>query len=233
MPGSIAMTSLVTRRFVGVDVSARRGLDVAVLDDGGRVLRVEWLATATASAALLALAREQGDCVVAIDAPQAPRRANRLRECDRDLRSRGIALYQVPRPDEPLAPRQDWLRLGFDLFAELLGHDWRLPVGPADASATLLEIYPYASFATLLGRLPTLKTTPTGREQRRAVLTGCGLTDLPADASHDILDALAAALTALRYARGAGCLVGDPRDGYMALPVPAECLERWYEQPSP
>jgi predicted nuclease with RNAse H fold len=242
--------------FVGVDLSARRGFDVAVLDDERRV-RELWRA-ATLDLLSAGLAAYAGPLIVAVDAPQAPsdfplRRAEvraglpvppapgrfaRYRVCDYELARRGIGLYLLP---EPGAAPPAWMALGFATFRRMQAcHNLRVPRDAADHAATLLEVYPYAGFVTLLGGRPPRKTTHEGMAVRVEALRGAGLRGecnppttweptLPgAGFTHDAVDALCAAFTAWAWPRGLGCALGRPDEGLIVLPVPAGALKERY-----
>ena len=236
--------------FVGVDLSARRGFDVAVLDDERRV-RELWRA-ATLDLLSAGLAAYAGPLIVAVDAPQAPsdfplRRAEvraglpvpptpgrfaRYRVCDYELARRGIGLYLLP---EPGAAPPAWMALGFATFHCMQAcHNLRVPRDAVDHDATLLEVYPYAGFVTLLGGRPPRKTTREGmavrvEALRRAGLRGVGNTPLPdAGLTHDAVDALCAAFTAWAWHHGHGCTLGRPDEGLIVLPVPAGTLKERY-----
>jgi predicted nuclease with RNAse H fold len=231
--------------FVGVDLSARRGFDVAVLDDERRVIRL-WRA-ATLDLLSAGLAAYAGPMIVAVDAPQAPSdfplrrpavraalpvpptegRFARYRVCDYELARRGIGLYLLPEPGT--APPA-WMALGFATFQRLrTRHGLRLPRDAADHTATLLEVYPYAGFVTLLGGRPPRKTTRAGRAVRVEALRRAGLREVPdAGLTHDAVDALCAAFTAWAWRHGLGCALGRPGEGLIVLPVPAGTLKERY-----
>jgi predicted nuclease with RNAse H fold len=236
--------------FVGVDLSARRGFDVAVLDDERRVREI-WRA-ATLDLLSAGLAAYAGPLIVAVDAPQAPsdfplRRAEvraglpvppthgrfaRYRVCDYELARRGIGLYLLP---EPGAAPPAWMALGFATFRRLHErHGLNVPRDAADHAATLLEVYPYAGFVTLLGGRPPRKTTREGMAMRvealrRAGLLGVCNTPLPdAGLTHDAVDALCAAFSAWAWHHGHGCALGRPDEGLIVLPVPAGTLKERY-----
>jgi predicted nuclease with RNAse H fold len=231
---------------LGVDLSARRGLDLALLDRR----RLVALAHVPDLPAALAWLDEQPRRpeVIAIDAPQGPRlplladpvhrvtldpappegRYVRYRVCDYLLARRGIGLYLAPAPGESVPP---WMAVGFALFDALRARGYRLPRHPDDHAASLLEVYPFATFVTLLGRVPPRKSTTAGSALRRAVLTAAGVADLPLIAGHDALDAIAAALTAAIFADGGGCALGDSREGLLVLPVAGAALRARYARP--
>ncbi len=237
--------------YAGIDLSARRGFDVAVLDEARSVVEL-WRAPTLdhLSEGLDAYGEE---LAAAVDAPQAPShfplrqplvraalpvpppegRFMRHRVCDYELVRRGIGLYLLPEPGHP-AP--DWMTLGFATFARL-GERFglRRPGHAADEAATLLEVYPFAGFVVLLGGRPPRKTTREGAAARRAALEQAGLCGLPSGRlSHDAADALCAAYTAWTWRHGTGCAVGRPDEGLIVLPIPASALlDRYRTVPSP
>jgi len=231
--------------FVGIDLSARRGFDVAILDDARRVVDV-WRAPNLDGlcARLDALSRP---FVAAVDAPWKPsdfplRRAEvraalpvpppegryaRYRVCDYELARRGIPLYLLPEPG--MAP-PGWMTLGFETFERLeVRYALRLPVGATDNTATLVEIYPYAGFVTLLGGCPPRKTTAAGSATRLSALRDAGLHGVPdGPITHDATDALCAAYTAWAWRHGVGGALGLADEGLIALPIPVAALRERY-----
>jgi predicted nuclease with RNAse H fold len=163
--------------------------------------------------------------VVAVDAPSAPSRGLRAqsktdeapktgRQCDYELRRRGIPLYEVPLERASAAP---WMKVGFEIYSILFGLGYRLPT-VAGPIGSVIEVFPHASFVTLLGGVPARKSTVQGREQRLALLRQRGLvwgdrTD------HDSLDALVAAFTGMMFLEGRACAVGHPDEALIWLPV--------------
>jgi predicted nuclease with RNAse H fold len=127
------------------------------------------------------------------------------------------------------------MRVGFEIARLLTAAGYRVPADHRDYEATLLEVFPHAAFVTLTGAIPAKKTGPRGAEgraQRHAVLAAQGVV-LPPEASHDHLDAAAAALTALRWREGRGCAVGHPHEGLIVLPVTFSDLRDRYERERP
>lgn len=232
--------------FVGVDVSATRGFDLAVLDDERRVSSLQHAASIVDI--LVGLDDLDAPFVIAIDAPWKPSsfplrdpsvraalavpppvgRYNRYRVCDYELARRGIPLYLLPEPGDPTP---SWMQAGFDLFATLEQvYGLRTPAGPADTTASLLEVYPFASFVCLLGGRPPRKTTAPGAAARRSALLAANVSGLPdGPLSHDVLDAVAAAYTGWAWAHGAGCAVGRSDEGLIVLPVQAPALKERYQ----
>jgi predicted nuclease with RNAse H fold len=205
-------------RLVGVDVSART-LHCAAIDSCGLFLDHAVLSADDRGA----LARWcAGAAVVAIDAPEMPStaphagdrtlapkfRAARCAEVELGRRHRSWVSWVAPR--EP--PFPGWMESGFRAFEAL-----RVPGGPG-----LLEVYPHAGFRELAGGRPLAsKRSAAGRRQRAELLGQVGLAgDGVEELSHDLIDALMAALTARDRARGRARRVTCGHDG-SAIWLPA------------
>ena len=206
----------------------------------------------------------RGEAVVAVDAPSGHRldllaagselrerlglpegRYERMRVCDTLLFRRGLPLYPVPAAGQPQRAWEDWMRVGFDLF-DALGHldVFRPPATPGcegpirDGALTagrLCETYPDAIFCALLGHRPGAKRTPSGLQERIAVLKLKGVVDEDGGLwrrTLDELDACAAAYAAYGLAAGMGTWVGDPREGVIVLPS-LELRDRYALLPPP
>ena len=218
----------------GIDIAASRPC-VAVAVRCGRTLDVlSWAESDDHVTGdrdrLLAWLEELGAVAVGVDAPQRPRRsrgtaASRPRACDAELAHRRISIYQVPT--RAVAEKADgqyaWMESGWEYFREL-GRRGYEPPAPASFSGVLgqapaaLEVYPHATFVTLLGGTPPPKSSRAGLRVRVAALRAAGVVwDEYYD--HDSLDALAAALTAWRFAQGRATPLGDERDGFIWVPV--------------
>ncbi|MBN1629105.1 MAG: DUF429 domain-containing protein [Thermoleophilia bacterium] len=214
--------------MAGIDVAWARPC-TCVLVKGG-VVR-EWLDTSEPEriAAWVDARRPE---VVAVDAPcgvskgllaegEFGEKPYQGRVCDRELRRRGIPLYEVPRER---AEADSWMEMGFRIY-DLVGElGYRLP-REMGAGRSVIEVYPHASFVTLLGGTPAKKSTTTGQSQRLGVLREEGLV-WDGRFDHDSLDALAAALTALRFLEGRAYSVGEAEEALVWLPV--ESLEDSY-----
>lgn len=232
--------------IVGIDVAARRPCVAVALRPGRHGCTVQdddWFPTRDVGQ-LVEWVVDLDPIVVAIDAPQAfnrhlPKGADgvpkppRSRVCDWELRRRGIRLYQVPGRDEWAgwpAAQKGWMAVGFDLFDRLRKHGFERPTTPGmpgslGAARAVLEVYPHASFAALLGRIPAQKTTRTGVKERIQLLRQHGI-DWDFYFDHDSLDALAAALTGWRYVQGLACGLGAEREGLIWMPVPELAEDR-------
>jgi predicted nuclease with RNAse H fold len=258
-------------RYCGVDISAKPGNQQLVTlherraPEGG----VDLVATFYAPGTTEQVARTiegfgRGQAVVAVDAPSGPRRDllapgsplraelglpdgryERMRVCDALLFRRGLPLYPVPAEDQSPSGWQQWIQVGFELYAALAGIGLYRPqpagarIEPVGAAALrfgrLCETYPDAIFCGLLGHRPSPKRTPWGLQQRIAALRMKGIEDADGGLWHrtvDELDACAAAYAAYALAAGLGIWVGQPDEGVIVLPV-AELRDRYDRLPPP
>ena len=242
--------------YIGIDpTGGRRPINYAVLDDDLHLVARD----AGNLEKILEVIRAYPSAVVAVIAPQSPNaglmaQAERRQQyglpantetwvgykvCEYELQKRGIRLYHTPGEIES-APK--WMRLGFELYAELRLDGYEVYAPNHAAPKQLLEIHPHASFTVLLGHVPFRKDTLEGRLQRQLVLfeEGLDLKDpmesveeitrhhllegtlhLPGLFTHDELDALVSAYTAYCAARHPEhvTLVGDPAEGQIVVPV--------------
>jgi hypothetical protein len=168
-----------------------------------------------------------------------------MRVCDTLLFRRGLPLYPVPRAGQAQTAWEQWIYVGFELFAALapLGRFTPPASGAYEGSVgdhalahgRLFETYPDAVFCSLLGHRPSPKRTPWGLQQRIAALKVKGIADADGGLWHrtvDELDAAAAAYTAYALAIGLGNWVGDPAEGVIVLPS-QELLSRYDKLPPP
>jgi methylated-DNA-protein-cysteine methyltransferase-like protein len=206
--------------FIGVDVSASRGYDVAALNERKRLVL---LAKARDSDALGVLARGlPRDAVVAVDSPPRPSlgllgpdRAYRVAEAE--AMARGVSLHMVPRSVEE-APA--WMRAGFDAFAVLEKAGFPLFTEGDARPGVSFEVYPYLSYVVLSGSRRPRATAAI--DWARRVLKG-RVSGLPSAPTKDECDAAVAALSAWHFAHGLFCGLGDPREGVIIAPCsPAE-----------
>lgn len=233
---------------VGIHVAASRP-SVAVALRGGRTLdAVEWREAAEGRpgehAALLDWIEALAPAAVGIDAPQRPRRASptgapRRRRCDAELQARHISVYRVPTAAEAAADerRQAWVTTGWLYFKELGRRGFERPAdgwlpGSLGQAPAVLEVYPYAGFAALLGGTPPPRDTREGLRLRVLLLRSHGV-QWDEYFDHESLDALMAAFTAWRFWQGLAADVGDDRDGRIWLPVPSGELRDSYAPLTP
>jgi predicted nuclease with RNAse H fold len=258
-------------RYCGIDVSAKPGNQQLVTLHERRAYEggIELVATFYAPGTVEQLARTiegfgRGQTVVAIDAPSAPRRDllapgsplradlglpdgryERMRVCDALLFRRGLPLYPVPGAGQSPQGWEQWIGVGFDLYAALAGLGIYRPAPAArriEAVGStalrygrLCETYPDAIFCGLLGHRPSPKRTPWGLQQRIAALRLKGIEDADGGLWHrtlDELDACAAAYAAYALAVGLGLWVGEPDEGVIVLPV-TELRDRYDKLPPP
>ena len=258
-------------RYCGVDISARPGNQqlVTLHERRGLAAAIELVATFYAPGTVEQLARTiegfgRGEAVVAVDAPSGPRRDllapgaplraelglpdgryERMRVCDALLFRRGLPLYPVPGAGQSPRGWEQWIGVGFELFAALSGLGLYRPqraerrIAPVGSAALrfgrVCETYPDAIFCGLLGHRPSPKRTPWGLQQRIAALRKKGIEDADGGLWHrtvDELDACAAAYAAYALAAGLGIWVGEPEEGVIVLPV-AELRDRYDRLPPP
>ncbi len=233
---------------IGVDVAAgataERSCVAVALQTSARGAEVmEWYeARAKDGKAPEDLARwicSHDPSAVAIDAPQGagakhPETGRRAaRTSDAELMRRGLMVYHPPPRAVALAdPRHAWLLVGWDLFGRLRRCGYAPPAASGLAGAfgqepAVLEAYPHAAFATLLGGIPPGKLTRAGAHLRVMSLRALRVRwDEYFD--HDSLDALAAAVTAWRFVQGTTTCAGSRRNELVWLPVgPHELLPRY------
>jgi predicted nuclease with RNAse H fold len=190
-------------RWAGVDVGARKGFDVAVIDRHGLIAGPERIAEPSGAVAWL-VARGPG--VVAVDSPRRPAPAGQLsRSCERDLVAARVCGIRYTPDEEALAKSAAyyaWVRQGFALYDSLATA--RLSTG-----WEVIECFPTAAWSRLGGP----RGTRTRARWSQAVLERLALHGLPARLGQDGRDAIGAALTARLYAAG-----GTERFGEIVVP---------------
>jgi len=241
--------------FVGIDPTAgRKPFVYAALDAN---LRLGALGHGTMEE-VLAFTGGQPQAMVAVCAPRRPNQRLMERTEVRDrlnppprpgrwtsfrlveylLRQHNISCYKTPH-EVKLCP--NWMQMGFQLYRRLEQMGYQ-PYPAEKAGLQWLEVYPHASFCTLLGHIPLPKNTLEGRIQRQLVLHKhkLGVPD-PMDlikgltAQHVLqgtlptnhlysqgeLDALVAAYTAWQATNHPKqvSLLGDASEGIVVLPV--------------
>jgi hypothetical protein len=177
--------------------------------------------------------------------PPRPGRYLDFRVAEYLLRQHGISCYKTPS-DETACP--NWMKMGFHLY-QRLEHMGYHPFPARGQAFQWLEVYPHASYSTLLGKLPLPKHTLEGRIQRQLILHQQNISlPNPVDLVKEItakrllegswpmkqlysqgeLDACVAAYTAWQAANHPDQItaLGDDAEGLVILPV-AE-LKRHY-----
>jgi hypothetical protein len=258
-------------RFCGIDVSAKPAGQVlcTLHERRGADGEAELVATFYEPGSVADVAQTVlgfgGEAVCCVDAPSGPRldllaagaplreqlglpegRYERSRVCDALLFRRRLPLYPVPAAGQPLIGWEQWIGVGFELFAALEPLGLFRPDAPGDVveapvgggalgRGRLAETYPDAVFCSLLGHRPSAKRTPWGLQQRIAALRLRGVVDDDGGLWHrtlDELDACAAAYAAHALARGTGSWVGHPAEGVVVLPGD-RLLDRYEKLPPP
>lgn len=203
--------------YVGLDLSGRaRASGYAVLD-----ARASLLASGLCGddAEIIKLVERSGAGTVAIDCPLGlpaglcclestcpcePANAPGIRASELAVRARGYGLYHTTKRSiiRPLVYR------GIELRRTLEACGLRV-----------LEVYPYATKAALFGRRMPKKSTAEGRRWLAGLLAPLvpGTAAL-AVATHDELDAVVAAYTALLFDRGDAEALGNDREGCIVVP---------------
>lgn len=241
--------------FIGIDPTAgEKPFSYAALDQDLRLLA---LGTGNIDE-VLAFAAGQHRAVVAICSPRQPNqgvmskrevrqslspmpasgRWMNFRLGDYLLRQHRITIPQTPS-NEDECPQ--WMRNGFQVYRRLAEFGYVLY--PQDqAERQMLEVYPHAVFAVMLGVLPFQKNTLEGRIQRQLILYEQrlqvpdplrifeeitrhrllkGLLSLEDLLSAGELDALSGAYTAWKAAIHPDQVIrlGDPQEGQIILPA--------------
>lgn len=249
--------------YIGIDPTAgRKPFSYAALDNQ---LRLTALGHASLDEVLTFMAG-QSQAIAAVCAPRRPSqhlmgrpqvrdtlsppphpgRYLDFRVAEYQLRQHGISCVKTPA-DEDACP--NWMKMGFSLYQRLerMGY-FSFPARGHELQ--WIEVYPHASYACLLGRVPLSKTTLEGRIQRQMALCQqrMSLPD-PVDLLKDVtpecllegtwpidelyqpgeLDALVAAFTAWQAANHPDQItaLGEDSEGLIILPVPE--LKRRYK----
>jgi hypothetical protein len=248
--------------FIGIDPTAgRRPFSYAALDQdlhltalGGGSLEEVLAFTAGQHQAVVAVCSprrpnqhlmDRSEVRDSLNPPPLPGRWMNFRVAEYLLRQHRISCYKTPS-DEKACP--NWMQMGFHLYRRL--EQMGFVAYPSTGAALLwLEVYPHASFSTLLGHVPLPKHTLEGRLQRQLLLYQHKLSiDDPMEfikgitqqkllqgilPAHEIyttgeLDALVAAHTAWQAATHPNQVtsLGDASEGLVFLPV-AELKRRY------
>jgi predicted nuclease with RNAse H fold len=194
--------------YLGVDPtsSAARPSGYAVLDGLARLLAVGLVGT---DGEILSLALQWRPRLVALDAPLSwpPDPESRGRRCELLLAHEGIGVFRTTRRT---------------IIRALVERGIGLAAAVRSQGFEVVEVYPYGTKVRLFGRPIPKKTTPEGRAWLRQRLEALvpDLADHRGALTHDELDAVVAAYTALLRDRGLAEEVGDPAEGQICLPLP-------------
>ena len=168
-----------------MDVGARKGFDLAVIDRHGLVAGPERI---TEIPEVVRRLREQHPRVVAVDSPRSPATGAELsRRGERDLVRAGVCGIRYTPNEVALGQSKTyyaWIGNGFDLYAALLAE--------RSAGWQVIECFPTATWS----RLGARKGSRSRARWSREVLYGLGLSGLPSRMNQDARDAIGAAVTA-------------------------------------
>lgn len=163
--------------------------------------------------------RSFGDAVVAIAAPIRRPVEGEIRECDRELRRRGV----FPLPFEESGRRMFQALAGYGIYSP--DHPEGLTTAPVEEGAysnyPVFETHPDGIFCALQGRRLPARRHPLGVQRRIEELVEDHIVDEGGELWYrriEEIDAAAAALAAHRYAVGHACWVGDPDEAVIVLP---------------
>ena len=148
----------------------------------------------------------EGLCCLEASCPCAPARAPGIRESEIAVRSLGYGLYHTTKRTIIRA----MVYRGIALRRRLEARGLRV-----------LEVYPYATKVALFGRPIPKKTTRAGARwlRERVETLVPGVVAIRRDLTHDELDAVIAAYTALLYARGEAAALGNEAEGTIVVPA--------------
>ena len=204
--------------YLGIDLAGpSRPSGYAVLDDAAALLD---LGLAPDDASIVALAERSGARIIAIDCPLGlpvgldcldpshpcvPSSPSGIRASELAVRALGYGLYYTTKKTIIRAMTER----GIALRAELQRRGLRV-----------IEVYPYASKCRLFGKRMPKKTTPDGVRWLRDRLAPlvAGLDAVPRTLTHDELDAVVAAYTAVLYTLGQATALGDEAEGAIVVP---------------
>lgn len=207
---SRSMTPPTPPRFLGIDVSAVRGLDLALLDETKNLVCLSWLPSASQLEACLLDFGE--NLVIGIDAPSGLAVSDGGRQAEQTLRSQRVQLYLTPKS---FADAKPWMQVGFDIWdiVSRLGYlESRAFGGAAPCS---VEVFPYLAYVCWSG---TLRGAEVPEPWAKRLVNGHGFS-LPPWAKKDHADAIAAALVAAAYADGTAMPFGDQTEGVIWGPT--------------
>jgi predicted nuclease with RNAse H fold len=202
------------KTYLGVDLtsSAARRSGYAVLDEQARLQTVGLVAT---DGDILSLALCWRPRLVALDAPLSwpsdPDSSGR--QCEVQLAREGIGCFRTTQRT---------------IIRALVDRGMALAAALRSQGFEAIEVYPYGSKVRLFGKPIPKKTRSLGRAWLREQLEGL-IPDLAhhhGSLTHDELDAVVAAYTALVRDRGLSEDVGDPAEGVICLPLAAALFAR-------
>ncbi len=207
-------------RYFGLDLTAgRRASSYATLGADGMLVDVGLLGS---DDEIVARIVASGAATVAIDCPLslplgmccldaacacAPANTPGTRACERAVRALGYSIYYTTKRTFIRAMTERGIALAARMRA---------------MSLDVIEVYPYATKAALFGKALPPKTKAAGRDWLRAQLDPLvpQLASVERTLTHDELDAVVCAYTALLLDRGEASALGDAAEGAIVVPLP-------------
>lgn len=243
--------------FIGIDPTAgKRPITYIALDNNLQILAI----SKGDLNDVLAFVGGQRSAFVAVNGPRRPNQKLMQQESIRQnlspiptpgrwkkFRVAEYLLFQhnihTPYTSATMEECPGWMQTSFKIYRRLEKFGYR-EYPQEDNPQQLLEVYPYAAYATLLGTLPFKKKTLEGRLQRQVLLHTKtievpnamrifeeitrhkilqGILPLERLYSTEELDALVAAYTAWLAAINPEetTKIGNPKEGEIVLPTPA------------
>ncbi len=178
---------------------------------------------------LAPMSRFRNRGAIAIDSPPAWSRAGRSRLIERQLMGVGIPEFSTTPADPGDHSFYGWMKMGFDVFTLVAGFGYPLYTPGRKSGRCAIEVFPHASGVVLRGTLP--RRGLSKRVWRREVLEKSGVDSTPLR-SPDRLDAALAAVTGIHFVRGEFCVVGDPDEAVLVLPIAALPASRYQRDAS-
>lgn len=180
-------------RWIGVDVGGKRkAFDVALLEDR----RVIHLRGRQSVEEVVAWVDAIEPSIVAVDSPRTCAPPGQThRPAEKRLRQAVCGIRWTPTADKlPDNPYYEWIVEGLRLYDALIG-----------SRAEVIECFPTATWTRLYGERGSRRRAAWSRE----ALGSLDLDGVPSRTNQDQRDAIAAAVTAAAYERGACDRFGD------------------------
>ena len=168
---------------------------------------------------VVAEVRGGGEAVTAIAAPTGAPRDGGTRECDRELRHRGV--FPLPYEESGRRLFQALAGLGFYVPHADEGQVEGAVEEGAYREAPVFETNPDGVFCALQGRRLPARRHPLGIQRRIEELVEDHVVDEGGELWFrriEEIEAAAAALAAHRYGVGHACWLGDPDEAVIVLP---------------
>jgi predicted nuclease with RNAse H fold len=195
-------------QFIGVDVSATRGIDVAVLRED-RVASLHWFPSHREFGGWISSLTSL--CYVGIDAPSS-RPIRTTRRCESYLLQHGVSVHPTPGLEEPLP---EWMKVGGEVWEATRAAGFVEARALGSGPPAAIEVYPYLAYVCFSGALRPRHEVDTAWARRQVGTLGI---KLPQWAEKDQADAVCAALVARAYADGSAVPYGEPSEGVIWSP---------------